>query len=55
MERPEQLATIGAAEANTTTTSTEQPMVQTTMVEEPTTSKEAGNVANPRVPEQIPE
>jgi hypothetical protein len=36
-------------------TSAKQPVDQTTRVEEPTTSKDAGNVANIGVPEQVPE
>jgi hypothetical protein len=54
-ERPEQLATAGATESTTTMTSAKQPVDQTTRVEEPTTSKDAGNVANTGVPEQVPE
>jgi hypothetical protein len=34
-------------------TSAKQPVDQTTRVEEPTTSKDAGNVANMGVPEQV--
>jgi hypothetical protein len=51
MERPKQLAFAGATESTTTTTSAKQPMGQTTRVEEPTMSKDAGNVANMGVPE----
>jgi hypothetical protein len=51
MERPEQLATARATVAATTTTSSKQLEGQTTRVVEPTTSKDAVNVANTEVPE----
>jgi hypothetical protein len=54
MERPEQLATARATELTTAMTSTEQPVGQTTRVEEPPTSKDVTNVANMKVPEQEP-
>jgi hypothetical protein len=55
MERPEQLATIGATASTTTTTSSKQSMGQTTRVVEPVTSKNEVNVVNTEVPEQVPE
>jgi hypothetical protein len=55
MERPEQLATAGATESTTTTTSAKQPVGQTTRAAESTTSKDAVNVANTEVPEQVAE
>jgi hypothetical protein len=48
---PEQLATAGATESTTTTTSSKQPVGQTTRAVEPTTSKDAVNVANMKVTE----
>jgi hypothetical protein len=54
-ERPEQLATTGATESTTTMTSSKQLVGQTTRAVELTTSKDAVNVANTEVPEQVPE
>jgi hypothetical protein len=54
MERPEQLATAGATTSTTMTTSFKQPENQTTGVVEPTMSKDAVDVANTKVPEQVP-
>jgi hypothetical protein len=55
MERPEQLATAGATESTTTTTSSKQPVGQTTRAVGLTTSQDAVNVVNTEVPEQVPE
>jgi hypothetical protein len=54
MERPEQLATAGATVSTTTTTSSKQLEGQTTRAVELTMSKDAVNVANTEVPEQVP-
>jgi hypothetical protein len=51
MDRPEQLATARATDLTTMMTSAKQPVGQTTRVEEPSTSKDAVNVANTEVPE----
>jgi hypothetical protein len=53
-ERPEQLATAGATTPTTTTTSSKQPEGQITGAE-PTTSRDAVNVASTEVPKQVPE
>jgi hypothetical protein len=52
MERPEQLAIIGGTVSSTTTTSSKQPVGQTTWVAEPTTSKDAINVATMEMTKQ---
>jgi hypothetical protein len=52
MERPEQLATAGATVSTTTMTSSKQPVSQTTRAAEPTTSKDAVNVAATEATEQ---
>jgi hypothetical protein len=62
MERPKQLATAGATVLTTTTTSSKQPVSQTTRVAEPTTTianmnepamgKDAGNMATMEALEQ---
>jgi hypothetical protein len=55
MERHEQLATTGVILLTTTITSSKQSKGQTTRAVEATTSKDAVNVANTEVPEQVPE
>jgi hypothetical protein len=51
MERPEQLATARGTVSTTTTTSSKQPVGQTTRAAEPTTSKDVVNVATTEVAE----
>jgi hypothetical protein len=48
------MATAEATKATTTMTSSKQPEGQTTGAAEPTTSKDAVNVASIEVPEQVP-